>query len=385
MFDQRVIEKIRGIWKTFDLSLGIPEIDKQHLWLIGILADLEDKLESGTKSELEVTFNSAINKTLDYASEHFALEEKLLESIGYTKLGQHRLQHMRFITALRNRARKSFEDDFEHAVSELVKNLKKWLFRHILSEDRQYVDSAQIHISDQITDWMQRHLQASSYADEIEKLYDIVVHSGKQEVSSEFKSLGEENLKLISDLWYRYKLKTGIAIVDIQHLWLLQLLVKTDKLYKQRLKQEINADDLSFQLKEAIHETIEYVREHFNTEEAIMHNFHYIGEKSHQKQHERFNILINDIIDRSEKEELESLAILIQDLKDWLVSHIAIEDKKLFYFFRSRLPEVNEYVRNLNREGRIHIWKDAVAIYKLLVDYEDITVEKSHQNRSPKH
>ncbi|TGK09462.1 hemerythrin [Leptospira selangorensis] len=376
MYDERVIEKIRGIWKTFDLSLGIPEIDKQHLWLIGILADLEDKLESGTRAELETTFTNALSKTLDYATEHFALEEKLLESIGYTKLGQHRLQHMRFITALRNRVRKSFEGDFENAVLDLLKNLKKWLFRHILSEDRQYVDAAMVHVDDKLTDWMQRHLNASIYADEIEKLYQMVLFSGKQEVSVEFKKLGEENLKLISDLWYRYKLKTGIAIVDIQHLWLLQLLVKTDKLYKQRLKQEIDADSLSAQLKEAIYETIEYIREHFNTEESIMHHFHYIGEKNHQKQHERFNILINDMIERSEKEELESLAILIQDLKDWLVSHIAIEDKKLFYFFRSRLSEVNEYVRNLNKEGRIHIWKDAVSIYKLLVDYEDITEDK---------
>ncbi|MEI1277144.1 hemerythrin family protein [Leptospira venezuelensis] len=377
MYDERVIEKIRGIWKTFDLSLGIPEIDKQHLWLIGILADLEDKLESGTRSELETTFTNALSKTLDYAAEHFALEEKLLESIGYTKLGQHRLQHMRFLTALKNRVRKNFEGNFEHAVLELLKNLKKWLFRHILSEDRQYVDLADINITQEISSLLNERLRSSPHAKEIEDLYAAVVYSSKQTVSKEFNVIGEDNLKLISDLWYRYRLKTGIAIVDIQHLWLLQLLVKTDKLYKQKLKQEIGSKDLSLELKKAIQETIEYIREHFSTEEAIMHNFRYIGERNHQKQHENFNILISEMIERSEKEELESLAILIQDLKDWLVSHIAIEDKKLFYFFRSRLPEVNEYVRNLNREGKIHIWKEAVMIYKLLVEYEDITKERT--------
>ncbi|PJZ24146.1 hemerythrin [Leptospira hartskeerlii] len=377
MYDERVIEKIRGIWKTFDLSLGIPEIDKQHLWLIGILADLEDKLESGSRSELEATFTTALSKTLDYASEHFALEEELLESIGYTKLGQHRLQHMRFLTALKNRVRKNFEGNFEHAVMELLKNLKKWLFRHILSEDRQYVDLADVNITQEVSSSLNQRLRSSPHSREIEELYASVVYSTKQTVSKEFNVIGEDNLKLISDLWYRYKLKTGIAIVDIQHLWLLQLLVKTDKLYKQKLKQEIGGEYLSLELKNAIQETIEYIREHFSTEEAIMHNFRYIGERGHQKQHENFNILINDMIDRSEKEELESLAILIQDLKDWLVSHIAIEDKKLFYFFRSRLPEVNEYVRNLNREGKIHIWKEAVMIYKLLVEYEDITKEKT--------
>lgn len=379
LLNERSIQKVRGIWKTFDLSLGIPEIDKQHLWLIAILVDLEEKLENDAASHtMGESLASALTRTLDYTMEHFALEEKLLENIGFDKLGQHRLQHSRFIAALRRRARENVTEDYRKAGLDLLKNLKKWLFRHILGEDKEYAESAKEHMTIELQEWMRNRMEFSPYRVEIENLYAQVILSPKQEIPAEFKSVGEDNLKAISELWYRYKLKTGIAIVDMQHLWLLQLLVKTDKLYKQKLRQEINNSALGIQLKEAIHETIEYIHEHFNTEEAIMHHFHFIGEKSHIKQHENFNLLISDLVDRSEKEEMEAISLLLQDLKDWLISHIAIEDKKLFYFFRSRLGDVNDFVRKMNHEGRIHIWKDAVTIYKLLVDYEDISATHSH-------
>lgn len=385
VLNNQSVQKIRGIWKTFDLALGIPEIDKQHLWLIAILVDLEEKLEGGNGAKLQESFSSALTKTLDYTLEHFALEEKLLESINFDKLGQHRLQHSRFIMALRRRARENVTEDFRQAGLDLLKNLKKWLFRHILGEDKAYAEAAKDMMSLETQEWMQNRLEHSPYRDEIEVLYSLVVHSEEQEISAEFKNVGEDNLKAISELWYRYRLRTGIAIVDMQHLWLLQLLVKTDKLYKQKLRQEINNNSLSRQLKNAITETIEYIREHFNTEEAIMHHFHFIGEKNHIKQHESFNMLINDLAERSEKEEMEAISLLLQDLKEWLISHIAIEDKKLFYFFRSRLGDVNDFVRQMNQEGKIHIWKDAVTIYKLLVDYEDISMNQHPRPHSHSH
>ncbi len=374
MLKESAIQKIRGVWKTFGLSLGIPEIDKQHLWLLAILVDLEDKLEKGNISEWEESFSTSLTKTLDYTMEHFALEEKLLEQIGFDKLGQHRLQHIRFITALRKRARENVTEDFRKAGLDLLRNLKKWLFRHILGEDRAYADLAKMKMNPEIHESMQLRLDLSPFRDEINTLYSNIVLSPKQDIAIEFKNIGEDNLKAISELWHRYKLKTGIAIVDMQHLWLLQLLVKTDKLYRKKLKQEIDGESLSFQLKHAIRETIEYIKDHFETEEAIMHHFHYVGEKGHIKQHEKFNLIINDLVDSSEKGELESISLLLQDLKEWLISHIAIEDKKLFYFFRSRLGDVNDFVKRMNQEGKIHIWKDAVTIYKLLVDYEDISI-----------
>ncbi|TGK02925.1 hemerythrin [Leptospira langatensis] len=377
MFHESTIEKIRGIWKTFDLSLGIPPIDKQHLWLIGILVDLEQKFESEVGVKLKEDFAISLNKTLDYTIEHFSLEEKLLEKAGFPKLGHHRLQHIRFIAALKRRMNENIEENFAKAAFDLMKNLKKWLFVHILNEDKGYLEWLKIEKNYQNYDWIEDDLKHSPYYEEIQNLYEKVVFSKKQNISPEFLDIGEQNLKAISELWYRYRLKTGIAIVDIQHLWLLHLLVRTEKVYKQKLKQEIDSSELSDELKALIQSVIEYVKEHFNTEESIMSRFNYIGEKSHIKQHEQFNILIADLTDRSESGDLEAIARLLQDLKDWLISHIAVEDKKLFYFFRSRLPEVNEYVRQLNKAEKIHIWKEAVMIYKLLVDYEDISDSKN--------
>ncbi|EPG73575.1 hemerythrin-like metal-binding domain protein [Leptospira fainei serovar Hurstbridge str. BUT 6] len=373
---ESTVGRIRTIWQTFDMALNIPAIDKQHIWLIAMIVELEDDLESADPVSMESNFTRTLTRALDYTIEHFSLEEKVLESINYQKLGQHRIQHTRFIAVLRRRARERVTGDYKKAALNLLRNLRTWLFQHILSEDRAYLDAVQIHY-DEIKDWMNAQFLNSPHSDEVEDLYRRVMSSSGMGREFEFQTIGEDNLRIISELWFRYKLKTGIAIVDMQHLWLLQLLVRTEKLHRQRLKQEIKNDVLSGRIKEALTATVDYIKEHFSTEEAIMRKFSFHDTNSHIKQHRDFNIIINDLIQGSRNDDTDAISKLLQDLKEWLISHIAVEDKKLFYFFRSRLGEVNEYVRELNQQGKIHIWKDAVSIYRLLVEYEETPTLKT--------
>lgn len=358
------------------MALNIPAIDKQHIWLIGMIVELEDDLEFADPVSMENNFTRTLTRALDYTIEHFSLEEKVLESINYQKLGQHRIQHTRFIAVLRRRARERVTGDYKKAALNLLRNLRTWLFQHILSEDRAYLDVVHMHY-DEIKDWMDSQFVNSPHSDEVEDLYRQVMNSSDTSKEFEFQTIGEDNLRIISELWFRYKLKTGIAIVDMQHLWLLQLLVRTEKLHRQRLKQEIKNEVLTSRIKEALTATIDYIKEHFSTEEAIMRRFSFHNTNSHIKQHRDFNGIINDLILRSRNDDTDAISKLLQDLKEWLISHIAVEDKKLFYFFRSRLGEVNEYVRELNQQGKIHIWKDAVSIYRLLVEYEETPTLKA--------
>ncbi|EQA45484.1 hemerythrin-like metal-binding domain protein [Leptospira broomii serovar Hurstbridge str. 5399] len=373
---ESTIARIRTIWQTFDMALNIPAIDKQHIWLIGMIVELEDDLEFADPVSMENNFTRTLTRALDYTIEHFSLEEKVLESINYQKLGQHRIQHTRFIAVLRRRARERVTGDYKKAALNLLRNLRTWLFQHILSEDRAYLDVVHMHY-DEIKDWMDSQFVNSPHSDEVEDLYRQVMNSSDTSKEFEFQTIGEDNLRIISELWFRYKLKTGIAIVDMQHLWLLQLLVRTEKLHRQRLKQEIKNEVLTSRIKEALTATIDYIKEHFSTEEAIMRRFSFHNTNSHIKQHRDFNGIINDLILRSRNDDTDAISKLLQDLKEWLISHIAVEDKKLFYFFRSRLGEVNEYVRELNQQGKIHIWKDAVSIYRLLVEYEETPTLKA--------
>ncbi|PNV72570.1 bacteriohemerythrin, partial [Leptospira inadai] len=85
------IVRIRTIWQTFDMALNIPAIDKQHVWLIAMIVELEDDLESADPVSMENNFTRTLTRALDYTIEHFSLEEKVLESINYQKLGQHRI------------------------------------------------------------------------------------------------------------------------------------------------------------------------------------------------------------------------------------------------------------------------------------------------------
>ncbi|TGK11521.1 hemerythrin [Leptospira fletcheri] len=367
---ESTVGRIRTIWQTFDMALNIPAIDKQHLWLIAMIVELEQDLENEDPVKMEDNFTRTLTRALDYTIEHFSLEEKILEIVKYPKLGQHRVQHTRFVAVLRRRARERVTGDYKKAALNLLRNLRTWLFQHILSEDRGYMDILTAHY-EEIKDWLELQLGNSMHRDEIEDLYTRVNNPNGKFHQTEFQTIGEDNLKIISELWFRYKLKTGIAIVDMQHLWLLQLLVNTEKLHRQRLKQEIRSEILTVKLKEALSATIDYIKEHFGTEEAIMRKFNFHDTNSHMKQHRDFNALIGDLVLRSKDDDTDAISKLLQDLKEWLISHIAVEDKKLFYFFRSRLGEVNDFVRQLNQQGKIHIWKDAVSIYKLLVEYQE--------------
>ncbi|PJZ70579.1 hemerythrin [Leptospira perolatii] len=357
------------------MALNIPVIDKQHIWLIAMIVELEEDIESETPYRLEENFSRSLTKALDYTLEHFSLEEKALELMNYPKLGQHRVQHMRFIGVLRRRARERMAGDYRKASLNLLRNMRTWLYQHILSEDRAYLDAFTLNY-EKVKDAIELQFNTSPHREEVEELYNIITYSPVSVEPEDLPTLDDDNLKLISELWHRYRLKTGIAIVDMQHLWLLKLLVKLEKMHKQRLKQQIGSDEVSPKIKEALAATVDYIREHFATEEAIMRQFHFHGTMTHLKQHRGFDRLISELVLHGGENDFDAVSKLLQDLKEWLISHIAVEDKKLFYFFRYRLGEVNDYVRKLNQEGRIHIWKDAVHIYRLLVNYEEVSGAK---------
>jgi hemerythrin len=83
---------------------------------------------------------------------------------------------------------------------------------------------------------------------------------------------------------------------------------------------------------EIIHSALEYVRTHFSTEEQIMEKIEYPGLAHHKKEHESFihQILIN--AKDFEEGSMRAPAVLAKYLKEWILSHIAIEDKQYYYY-----------------------------------------------------
>ncbi|MDR3435199.1 bacteriohemerythrin [Telmatospirillum sp.] len=121
-------------WKV-EYSLGIAEMDAEHVRMIEMMARLESV--DGRPDALR-TVGKVINDLVDYVGTHFMHEEDLMEKAGYPHLERHREQHRVFAQKVYDmRSRASLD---AHTVHQF---LQQWLGEHILKADRDYVPYVQ--------------------------------------------------------------------------------------------------------------------------------------------------------------------------------------------------------------------------------------------------
>ncbi|RDE22538.1 hypothetical protein DV711_08060 [Motiliproteus coralliicola] len=113
------------------LKLGITEIDQQHSRFVGYINDTWDALERGDSRE---EFLHILNNLLDYAMEHFSLEEALMREFNYPDYESHKGTHTVTSADL-------FEFDLrllagdEAEARAFLEFLTDWLKNHILGTD----------------------------------------------------------------------------------------------------------------------------------------------------------------------------------------------------------------------------------------------------------
>jgi hemerythrin len=119
---------------TQDLATSVPDIDRQHQEIFQRLHLLVEAMRQGAgKSEV----SGLIDFLGTYVAEHFALEERYMQSSGYPDLAAHRAEHQ------------AFARDFEHVKAEhdqtgpstslvlaLNQSVAGWLRTHIARTDR---------------------------------------------------------------------------------------------------------------------------------------------------------------------------------------------------------------------------------------------------------
>lgn len=77
-----------------ELSIGIPEIDKQHKVLVGLLNRLHQAiLEHRAREEC----GEILEQLIEYTRVHFATEESVMSTFNYPQLEQHRKEHQDLI------------------------------------------------------------------------------------------------------------------------------------------------------------------------------------------------------------------------------------------------------------------------------------------------
>jgi hemerythrin len=126
----------------------------------------------------------------------------------------------------------------------------------------------------------------------------------------------------------------NIQLIDDQHKELINL---TNSLYKGCLSGDETARSYFM---ETIRGTVDYVKYHFSAEEKMLENLKYPDFAQHKREHESFIKQILEDVERFQEGRKFVPNVFVRFLKDWILTHIAVQDKKY-----------SKYIFDLKREG----------------------------------
>jgi hemerythrin len=128
----------------------------------------------------------------------------------------------------------------------------------------------------------------------------------------------------------------GIPLIDEQHKELIRL---TNELYLGCLTGDDEAREFFFN---AVRGAMDYVKYHFSAEEKMMEKIKYLYLAEHRKRHEDFVLKLIEDVKSFQGGRKFVPNNFVRFLKDWILSHIAIED-----------IQYARYIMDLKRQGRL--------------------------------
>ena len=119
---------------TEDLSVGVPQIDKQHKELFSRINNLLEACSQGRGREI---VQETIEFIGDYTITHFSTEERYMATHGYPEFKDHKALHDQFIERFFSLKKKVEEDGpGGHIVLETNRTIVTWLNSHIRNVDK---------------------------------------------------------------------------------------------------------------------------------------------------------------------------------------------------------------------------------------------------------
>ena len=121
-------------------------------------------------------------------------------------------------------------------------------------------------------------------------------------------------------------LSVGIEMIDKQHKHLVAL---TNQLY-QACRCGGNVRDIVF--KETMSRMVEYIRFHFASEQKLLQSVNYPHYTEHKSEHDS---LVKKVLETTKNYGGNKRFVpnnFVRFLRDWIVSHIAHEDKKFGFY-----------------------------------------------------
>lgn len=124
------------VWSE-EMSVGVKQLDEQHLKLVEIVNELNDAIVAGQGRE---KLGAIIERLIQYTREHLKYEEDLLNRSGYPEAADHGAQHDSMISVALS-AQAKFRWGTKPELAEEVQTfLQRWLTHHIQGEDKLYTE-----------------------------------------------------------------------------------------------------------------------------------------------------------------------------------------------------------------------------------------------------
>ncbi|MCB1191774.1 MAG: hemerythrin family protein [Leptospiraceae bacterium] len=277
-----------------------------------------------------------------------------MKKFDFPEQREHKSQHKHFIRVVEHRINERKSGDVK-ASSFLVNFLRKWLYNHILTEDRkygQYITRRKKNSEIYFKDILEKTKIISISQKQVELYSAITGFTDLHEISSENALL--EVLKI----WKIYRLNVNIPIIDMQHLWLVKMIVELEQ------KKKIgSASDREQAFMHSIKTAINYSKEHFILEEMIFEKFMPNILKTHSFQHRQFLEFISLRNEQNKQGLYAAISNLVADFKEWIVSHIAIDDRILKYIAKKNSDELKEFLSTEISEGRVNVNPEHLRFY----------------------
>ncbi|MCP4686091.1 MAG: hemerythrin family protein [bacterium] len=122
-------------WQTA-FETGISEIDNQHMKFV----ELMNRLESHLSAEQEVdpqTVRPVLADLVEYATVHFAFEQKFQQEMAFSEHLEHVERHNEFLAWIKS----NFDSpDLQNSgtITALLNYLMDWFLKHLLVEDMKF-------------------------------------------------------------------------------------------------------------------------------------------------------------------------------------------------------------------------------------------------------
>lgn len=345
-----VVAKMRRFWREHDFTMGIDLLDAQHMWLIALVFHLENLLKATSRDEPQI--KGVLTECVNYAQTHFRAEEVLLHAAGYPTEDAHVKQHRNFTSNIQSIMAKT-----EGNAVDLGKFLQNWLVQHIKKEDIDYRDFLKQSGFDANAYFQSTIAAGSEFSLTAQQLE---LHAAIGQNDEIISGVSDVVLAEIRRLWRSFSIRLYVPLIDMQHLWLIKMVVELEVSLKE------DYDKRAHLLADMLPDVKRYVHEHFSAEEYMMESLGYDMRVAHKKQHSAFVKTIEDHNTDYKAGTRSAATLLVRDLKDWLLSHILIEDAKFAKLCREKNTEALQLSKQLINGKKVQFKKAQILLYQYI-------------------